>query len=88
MNANEVIPEEWKFVVACQLWENRYFKRWGQPLTVEHLEGCDWSHSVNFSMITHNNQIFSNDFVCIHYDLYEISSQIIVCKNFDPHDLS
>ena len=41
---------------------------------------------VNFSMLTDNNQIFKNDFDCIHYHLSKISSQIIECKIFAPYD--
>ena len=33
-------------------------------------------------MLAHNNQIFMNDFVCIHYHLRKISPQIIECKIF------
>ena len=41
---------------------------------------------INFSKLTDDNQIFRNDFHCIHYHLYKISSQIIECKIFAPND--
>ena len=51
---------------------------------------CDWSShkfiEVNFSSITDSNQIFRNDFVCNHYDLFKMSSQIIECKIFATYD--
>ena len=60
--------------------------------TVERLKCCDWSlHKsigVNFSKLTDSNQIFKIDFLCIHYHLREISSQIIECKIFGPYELS
>ena len=37
---------------------------------------------VNFSKLTHNNQIFRNDFVCNHYHLCKLSAQTIECKIF------
>ena len=58
----------------------------------QHLQtlDCDWSvHNfieVNFSKLTDNNQIFRNDFDCIHYNLCKISSQTIECKIFAPYD--
>ena len=33
------------------------------------------------------NQIFRNDFVCIHYYLCEVSTDIIECKIFAPYQL-
>ena len=49
---------------------------------------CDWSVfkfiEVNFLKLTDNNQIFRNDFYCIHYHLRKISSQIIKCKMYAP----
>ena len=51
---------------------------------------CDWSvHKLiemNFSKLTDNKLIFSNDFDCTQYHLCEISSQIIECKIFPPYD--
>ena len=41
---------------------------------------------VNFSKLTHNNQIFRNDFVCNHYHLRKLSAQTIECKIFTPYD--
>ena len=41
---------------------------------------------VNFSKLTHNNEFFRNDFVCIHYRLWKILSQIIECKMFARYD--
>ena len=35
---------------------------------------------VNFSKLTHNNQIFRNDLVCNHYHLCKLSVQTIECK--------
>ena len=64
----------------------------GGPITVERLKCCDWSvHKfieVNFSKLTDSNQIFRIDFLCIHYHLCEISSQIIECKILGPYELS
>ena len=56
------------------------------------LRGCTGLHLIlyfiemNFSKLTHNNQIFRNDFVCIHYHLCKISPQTIECKIFAPDD--
>ena len=33
-----------------------------------------------------NNQIFRNDFVCIHYHLCKITPQIIDCQIIAPYD--
>ena len=41
---------------------------------------------VNFSKLTHNNQIFRNDFVCNHYHLCKFSAQTIECNIFTPYD--
>ena len=41
---------------------------------------------VNFSKFTDANQIFRNDFDCIHYHLCTISSRIIECKDFAPYN--
>ena len=54
------------------------------PITVERLK-CwtlflDKFIEVNFLTLTHNNQIFRNDFVSIHYHLCNILPQIIDCK--------
>ena len=40
----------------------------------------------NFSKLTDNNQIFRNDFDCIHYQLCKISSEIFECKIIAPYD--
>ena len=42
---------------------------------------------VNFSKLTHNDQIFRNEFVCNHYHLCKLSAQTIECKIFTPYDL-
>ena len=39
--------------------------------------------AVNFIKLTDSNQIFRNEFVCIHYHLWEISHKIIECKSFN-----
>ena len=43
------------------------------PTTALQALDCDWSlykyMEVNFSKLTHNNQILKNDFVCIPYHL-------------------
>ena len=61
-------------------------------ITVERLEGCDWSRSsfkeVNFSKLKNSNQIFRNDFVCIHYPPGEMSAKIIKWNFFTPYELS
>ena len=81
MNANKVNPE---YLVAV------LYKHMDGPITAFQTIDCDWSlHKVigvNFSKLTDNNQIFRNDFVCIHYHLCKISSQIIECKIFAPYD--
>ena len=62
----------------------------GGIITVDRFKCCDWSShkfiEVNFSKLT-NNHIFRSEFVCIHYHLCEISSQIVECKTFAPYDL-
>ena len=42
---------------------------------------------VNFSKLTDSNQIFRNDFVCIHYHLCKISTKFIECIIFLKHSL-
>ena len=42
---------------------------------------------VNFSKLTDCNQVFRNNFLCIHYLISKISTQIIKCKNFAPDKL-
>ena len=48
--------------------------------------GCGWSQAAfietNFSKLTHNNQIFRNDFVFTHCLLCKITPQIIECNFF------
>ena len=60
------------------------------PITALQTLDCDWSvHKfieMNFVKLTDNNQIFINEFDCIHYHLCEISSQIIEYKTFAPCD--
>ena len=59
------------------------------PITVLQTLDCDWTAhkfiGVNFSKLTDNNQIFRNDFDCIHYHICKISSKIIECKTFAPY---
>ena len=43
---------------------------------------------VNFSKLTDSNQSFMNDFVCLHFHLCKISSQIIECIIFPHYELS
>ena len=43
-----------------------------------------WFIGVNFSKLTHNNQIFRNGFVCNHYHLCKLSALTIECKIFTP----
>ena len=85
-NANKAIHQN--FVVHW-LWEIHLHKHIEGPITVERLKCCDWSHyehtEVNFSKLTHNNKIFRNDFVCIHYYFCKISSQNKECKSFWVH---
>ena len=63
-----------------------------QPITALQTPDCDWLlHrfiEVNFSKLTDSNQIFRNDFVCIHYHLCKISSQTIKYLIFVPYELS
>ena len=40
----------------------------------------------NFSKLTHNNQIFRNNFVCDHYHICKLSAKTIECKIFTPYD--
>ena len=62
----------------------------GEPITALQTLDCDWSpHKFieeNFSKLTDSNQIFTLDFVCIHYHPCEISPQIIECEIFAPYD--
>ena len=71
INANKVSPEN--LVVVRSLWENHLHKLMGGPITALQTLDCDWSvHKfieVNFWKLTVGNQIFKNDFVCIHYHL-------------------
>ena len=39
-----------------------------------------------FSELTDGNQIFRNDFVCIYYNLWKLSTLIIKCIIFVPYD--
>ena len=84
MNANKVNPEN----LAVVLWGIHLNKLMDGPITALLTLDCDWSvHKfieVNFSK--ENNQIFRNDFDCIHYNLCKISSQIIERKIFAPHE--
>ena len=63
-----------------------------QPITVRLTPDCDWLlHrfvELYFSKLTDSNQIFRNDFVYLHYHLWQISSQIIDCTIFAPYELS
>ena len=63
-----------------------------QPITALQTPDCDWLlHrfiEVNFSKLTDSNQIFRNDFVCLHYHHCDISSQIIEFVIFYPCELS
>ena len=43
---------------------------------------------MNFSRLTHNNEIFRNDFVCIHYHIYKISARIFQCETFASCEFS
>ena len=43
---------------------------------------------VNFSKLTHNNQIFRNDFIFSHYHPCKISAQIMAGKIIVPYELS
>ena len=50
------------------------------------LSATRWKVYVNFSRLTHNNQIFRNVFGCNHYRLCKLSAQTIDCKIFTPYD--
>ena len=67
-----------KFTSIC-LWMATALQTFDSPSVHKFIE-------VNFSKLTDNNQIFRNDFDCIHYHLSKISSQIIECKIFAPYD--
>ena len=43
---------------------------------------------MNFSKLSDSNQIFRNDFICIHYDLCKISTQNIQFNFFAPRELA
>ena len=61
----------------------------GAITALQSLDG-DWSVQkfigVNFAKLTDNNQIFWNDFDCIHHHFCKLSSEIIECKIFAPYD--
>ena len=63
-----------------------------QPITALQTPDCDWLlHrfiEVNFSKLTDSKEIFRNYFVCLHYHVCKISSQIIECINFAHYELS
>ena len=62
----------------------------GGPITALQTLDCDWSPhkfiEVNFLKLMDSNQIFRIDFVCIHYHLCKIFSQIIEWKIFALYD--
>ena len=64
---------------------------WGGKITALQTLDCDWSvHKfieVNISELTDSNQILRNYFVCIHYHICEISSQITECKISASYDI-
>ena len=82
MNANKAFHK--KFIAVRQLWEIYLNRLICGPVTAFQTLGCDWSLykfiEVNLSKLTHNNQIFKNDFICIHYHLCKTLSQITECK--------
>ena len=57
-------------------------------ILAQHFKCCTVHRFIEmyFSKLTNNNQIFRNDFDCIHHHLCKISCQIIECKIFDPYD--
>ena len=63
-----------------------------QPITGRITRDCDWLRhrliEVNFSKLTDMNQIFRNEFVCLHYHLGKKPSQIIQCIIFAPYELT
>ena len=69
MNANKVLPEN---LLLSPQFEIHLYKPEERPITV----GV-WFINVNFSKLTDNNQIFRNDFDCIHYHLCKFSTQIV-----------
>ena len=52
------------------------------PIAAERLKCCDWTLDKLVNFLKHNDQIFRNWFVCIHYHLCKILPQIIECKIF------
>ena len=64
-----------KLVTLRQLWEIHLYKSEQQPITVKwEVIGCssDLYDQVIFLLLPDINQIFRNDFVCIHYQPREI----------------
>ena len=66
---------------SIYLWtdQSQHFK----PSTVI---GSPYVYRGEFIEVNGQQPNFRNDFVCIHYHLCEISSQIIECKIFAPYD--
>ena len=88
IKANKATTEN---LVAVRCYsEIHHYKHVEKPITVWCLEGRDWLlHrfiEVNFSKWTESNQIFTNDFVCLYYHIFKISSQINERKFFIPND--
>ena len=82
INANKVNPEN--LLAVRLLWEIQFYKVIEGPITALQTLDCDWSLDnfieADLSKLTDSNQIFSNNFVSIHYHLCKISTQIIECK--------
>ena len=80
-----------KIWLLCINLRNSPCKLMDGPITALQTLDCDWSLykfiDMNFSKLTHNNQIFRNDFVCIYYPSVKYHLKFLNAKIFASRDL-
>ena len=59
---------------------------WRQTKSLQSVNFEKFTSLIHISKLTDCNQIFRNDFACLHYHLCKISAQINECEIFSPND--